>query len=202
MPGNRSGRLAPALFQTPGATECSASLLASARPAWQAQTSADLPSLFKPAPTAARRIPEHPNPDQVVDTLAPRARAILGADRLAEFVWPPASHSHADRTSPRPKRRQTSGQLDHGLLGIRPGELIGWLHKRLRGYALLPEPPARSLKTPSRAYQAITAMLTAGVQKKERLIACGSLVLDGNAEQAEHLLGHPAGDGLGSFPVQ
>ena len=83
------------------------------------------------------------------------------------------------------------GQLDHRLLGIRPGELIGWLHKRLSEDHIFPEPPANILEDtePNLSIQAITAMLTAGVQEKERLIACGSLVLDGNAEQAEHLLG-------------
>ena len=164
-------------------------LLACARPGWQLQTNADLVPLFKlvrlePDITQSTQIR-----NQIVDTLAPHARAVLGTDRLLELCG--LRPIIAMLIALEAEAQANLGRLDNMLRGVRPGELIGWLHKRLREDRLFPEPPADLLEDtePALSVQAITAMLTGGPQERENLVACGSVVLDGDSERAEHLLG-------------
>jgi hypothetical protein len=164
-------------------------LLASARPGWQLQTGADLAALFR----LVRLEPDFAQSDrirnQIVDSLAPTARAVLGSDRLLELCG--LRPVIALLIALEAEAQARLGHLDSTLRGVRPEELIGWLHRRLREDRLfaVPSDDLFADDEPDLKLQAITAMLAAGPQVKENVLACGEALLSGNTEGAEHLLG-------------
>ncbi|RIV39942.1 serine protease family protein [Micromonospora radicis] len=163
-------------------------LLGSARPGWFHQKdNSTLTEVFKPV--ELRPDDEHLDRirDQIVTTLAPKARVILGDERLLQLcgrrpviatLIAAAAEAQADR-----------GRLSAATGDLRPENLLDWLVRRLNEDDLLHH--AERLddeRDPDPRLQIYAAMAAATPQPRPALIACGARVEDSGAERAEHLL--------------
>jgi hypothetical protein len=136
--------------------------LASARPGWQLQSGADLTPLFRLVRLEPDIVQGHRIREQIVDSLAPHARDVLGTDRLLQLCG--LRPVIALLIALEAEAQAQLGHLDTTLRGIKPEELISWLHRRLREDHLFPVPldDLFADDEPDLSLQAITAMLAAG----------------------------------------
>lgn len=163
-------------------------LLASARPGWHVLAATALNPVF----TTVRLADQPPHStrirDQIIDSLAPHARAVIGAARLREHcgMRPIIAMLIAQEA----EAQAQLGTLDPALPGIRPEQLIDWLGRRMKEDSLTPKTPADLFADdePAPDLQALTSMLAALPQEKPSVVACGAATVGGTAEHAEHLL--------------
>jgi len=164
-----------------------AALLASARPGWQLWNAAMLSPLVTTVWLADQSVHSARIQDQLIDSLAPRARAILGTARLRELcgLRPMIAMFIAQEAEAQAAR----GARDSALLGVRPAELLGWLDRWMWEDRLILQ-AAVDLVTddvPEPALQALAGMLAAAPQDEPSMVACGTAIL-GDAERAKYLL--------------
>jgi hypothetical protein len=159
-------------------------LLASARPGWQIMAEEMLRPLFTTVWLAHQPLHSVRIQDQLIDSLAPRALAILGVDRLRELcgLRPMIAMLIAQEAEAQAAR----GARDSALLGVRPAELLGWLDRWMWEDRLILQSTVGLVAEP--ALQALAGMLAAAPRDKPDMVACGAAVL-GDAEHAERLLG-------------
>ncbi|MFG2061104.1 trypsin-like peptidase domain-containing protein [Micromonospora sp. NPDC048871] len=163
-------------------------LLGSARPGWFHQKdNTSLTEVFKPV--ELRPDEEHLDRirHQVVTSLAPRARTILGDERLLQLcgrrpviatLIAAAAEAQADR-----------GRLSADTGDLRPENLLDWLVRRLNEDDLLHH--AERLdddRDPDLRLQVYAAMAAATPQVRPALVACGARVEHSDESRAEHLL--------------
>ncbi|TCB98337.1 serine protease [Micromonospora zingiberis] len=163
-------------------------LLGSARPGWFHQKdNSTLTEVFRPV--ELRPDDEHLDRirHQIVTTLAPQARAILGDERLLQLcgrrpviatLIAAAAEAQADR-----------GRLSAATGDLRPENLLDWLVRRLNEDDLLHH--AERLddeRDPDVRLQIYAAIAAATPQPRPALIACGSRVEHSDESRAEHLL--------------
>ncbi|WBB53976.1 trypsin-like peptidase domain-containing protein [Verrucosispora sp. WMMD573] len=163
-------------------------LLGSARPGWLHQKdNTPLTEVFKPVELR----PDDAHLDrirhQVVTALAPRARTILGAERLLQLcgrrpviatLIAAAAEAQADR-----------GRLSTAIGDLRPENLLDWLVRRLNEDDLLHH--AERLddeRDPDLRLQVYAAMAAATPQPRPALVSCGGRVEHSDESRAEHLL--------------
>ncbi|SFD22778.1 hypothetical protein SAMN05216284_11366 [Micromonospora sediminimaris] len=163
-------------------------LLGSARPGWFHQKdNTPLTEVFKPV--ELRPDDEHLDRirHQVVTALAPRARTILGEERLSQLcgrrpviatLIAAAAEAQADR-----------GRLSTAIGDLRPENLLDWLVRRLNEDDLLHHAERLDdARDPDLRLQVYAAMAAATPQPRPALVACGGRVEQSDESRAEHLL--------------
>ncbi|RIW42271.1 serine protease [Micromonospora endophytica] len=163
-------------------------MLGSARPGWFHQKdNTPLTQVFRPVELR----PEDEHLDrirhQVVTTLAPRARAILGDERLAHLCG--RRPVVATLIAAEAEAQAARGKLSTATADLRPEYLLDWLVRRLDEDDLLHQ--AQRLddeREPDLRLQIYAAMAAATPQPRPALVACGARVAGGDDARAEHLI--------------
>lgn len=170
-------------------------LLASARTGWyervrkDSEAGDDLSRLFRRVeldPDDAQRSRIR---DTIIESLAGDARRILGAEKVKALCG--TRPIIATLVAAELQASAERGTLTADGPMPRSGELIGWLQRRLDEDGQVAELWNDDLSTdrqPSDNLLAIAAMVAAAPQEKAGLLACARKVLDGDDEEARHLL--------------
>ncbi|MGW7356776.1 trypsin-like peptidase domain-containing protein, partial [Streptomyces sp. NPDC054802] len=164
--------------------------LASARPGWYFHPESNpARTLFKALDISPDNEHEERIRRQIASSLAPRAISIIGKDRFFELCGrrPIIAMLIAMEAETLAKEGRLSS-----ISGVRPGELLDWLARRLSEddrLLALETQVEHADKNSSITMQACAAMTAAMPQDWVDVVACGTNICNQDDEQAEHLLG-------------
>jgi hypothetical protein len=168
----------------------SLALLASCRPGWYTTTDTPIDLVFESfwlEPDADQSAQIR---DRILTELAPHAIATVGLDRLRELCG--LRPVIAMLIAAEAERLAAERTLATAAVGIRPGDLLHWLDRRLQEDKLVPapvrDPFADDDGDPSLKLQACVAMLAAAPQSDNDLVSCANAVPDLPAGRAQPLL--------------